>query len=107
MACTRTQRKKTPVSPRTSLIRLVGLDPVSDRQPPAPEGLHALLAALSRVCQTSDATALAATSDAATWSDDSYTYFDMIIPWAEADEIDLSVASGRLFLRIARTEPLP
>lgn len=107
MACARTQRKKTPVDQRTSLIKLVGLDPVSDGQLPEPQGLHELVDALGRVCQASDATALAEISDASTWSDDSYTYFDMIIPGDEVDEIDLSVASGRLFLWIARTERLP
>jgi len=107
MACARTQRTKTPVGHPASLIKLVGLDPVSERQLPELEGIHALLDTLSRVCQASDATVPARTCDAATWSDECYTYFDMTIPGSEADEIDLSVANGRLFLRIARTGRQP
>jgi hypothetical protein len=100
MPCTRPEREKTLARTRRSVIKLVGLDPVAEGLLPE---LHAILGALGRISGATQRAGLPGGREGATWSDDDYTYFDMDMPDGAADDIDLSVANGRLFLRVARS----
>jgi hypothetical protein len=103
MPCTRPEREKTPTRTRRGVINLVSLAPVAESLLPEHRAIHALLGALGRIAGATPRAGLPGGHEGVSWSDHDYAYFDMDMPDGKADDIDLSVANGRLFLRVARS----
>ena len=64
--------------------------------------IHALLVALGRVCGMADTLSETGGRGVVAWGDPDFAYFEIDTPGEEPPELDVSVAAGRIFVRVAR-----